>query len=167
MESIDERIRQKEREIRELKLQEIELKRADLREIGKVSDSLDDLVCDQHGKPGFIEFQASLFYRAPVDYAACSSCVEEELGKLKKTLDDVEVSDDGKLNWSPHNASVAYLCKPNFGGDGGCGWVIGTPIEEYYKSPPETWSALAGREGNNYSCKICGTYLGSKWSVVS
>jgi DNA-directed RNA polymerase subunit RPC12/RpoP len=64
----------------------------------------------------------------------------------------------GKLN--PFQASTAYKCPF-------CGFVKGNYSSRPYKSPPESWRALAGREGTHYHCRICGTMIGYHYWRIS
>jgi len=65
------------------------------------------------------------------------------------------------------HGTKAYLCEPFLSKESGCGWVIGSPREEYHMSDPESWRALAGREGYVYHCIVCNGYLGDRWIRMS
>jgi DNA-directed RNA polymerase subunit RPC12/RpoP len=48
-----------------------------------------------------------------------------------------------------------------------CGIVIGYPLVQHFRSSEDSWSALAGREGEHYYCIICGSQLGSNYWKMS
>lgn len=193
LEDISRQQRELKKRIKELEAQKTDLKRSELRERGLIADSLDGLVCELHGDTDFILLPGGEFFGPtfgpPVKQAICYSCAEDSLQKsvdmytkmvetrgdhpFKRQLDThmqrlsllrdkKELGGDSLLH-----GTRAYLCGSPIDGDAGCGWVIGRPIWKYYKSSPETWASLAGREGKVYSCGVCGMYLGAKWSVIS
>jgi len=52
---------------------------------------------------------------------------------------------------------------------GGCGWRgnIGKCSKIYVHTDPESWMALAGREGYEYLCPECHRVVTEKWIRIS
>ena len=102
------------------------------KERGEVVDSIDDLVCEKHPDAKFkISSEATEGFWSKI--YVCKTCEDTE-----------------KI---PSRFSKAYDC-PN------CGIVSGEFESRHYRSSQESWTALAGREGEHYYCSVCGTLIG-------
>jgi hypothetical protein len=176
LKKIRTRRRKLEKELQELREEETKTPIEVFREKGEISDSLEDLVCLKHPKARYIAASGSVgFSQSLFETAVCYLCAKEwirekimacEAAKKAKLLEEakeeLKALEEGKhfVSSTLFPGSQAYRC-PN------CNWVTGTPRREYYKSPPESWQALAGREGYVYHCRICNSYLGAIWLKVS
>ena len=111
---------------------------------GRVAATIDDLMCEKH--PG-IHFEiidkikdSSIFNpkNGPLNIYQCVQCGSEK----------------------PIVKTRAYDCPK-------CGIVLGDFLRQHYKSPEESWRALAGREGEHYHCRICTAQLGENYWKMS
>lgn len=121
---------------------------------GEVVGHLKDLKCERHPNARFVRMQEiknSFGFTGDREgkprelwLYVCEECLKEkEAGKI-----------------SPAQMSTAYEC-PH------CGFVKGVYISRPYESSPESWRALAGRKGEHYYCRVCGSLIGYDYWMVS
>lgn len=117
---------------------------------GEIVRLVKDLKCERHPEVKFVRIKKidNSFWFAvrkkrrkkkvrDLWVYTCKECLQER--KAGKIL--------------PHQISKAYQC-PH------CGLVKGDFVSRHYRSPEESWAALAGREGEHYYCRICGSQIG-------
>jgi hypothetical protein len=105
-------------------------------------NSIDDLTCDKH--PGTIFEIVKTIPDSQIHILEKKDKEGLNVYQCKLCGEDKRVFDKSK----------AYDCPI-------CGIVIGKFESRFYSSSKESWEVLAGREGEHYHCRICGTQLGS------
>ncbi|MDO8265080.1 MAG: hypothetical protein Q7T34_01785 [Candidatus Parcubacteria bacterium] len=112
---------------------------------GEVVRYKKDLKCEHHPNATFVKTDkiGSGFGNNSFKYK-CKECLREASKGKRKS----------------HKISVAYGCD-------NCGFVKGEYDSRPYKSSPESWTALAGREGTHFHCRICGSLLGDSYYLYS
>lgn len=114
---------------------------------GEIVQFVKDLKCERHPKAKFVrtkKIDNSFLFASRKNgkirelwIYTCRECLKEE--KADKI--------------SPSQVSKFYQCFH-------CGLVKGEFGASHYRSPEESWMALAGREGQHYHCRICGSMIG-------
>lgn len=115
---------------------------------GQVVRSIDDLTCKEHSGAAFRVLGA-----IPSSHSG-NLRGEGKEGRNVYECETCTGSDNKVIK------SKAYDC-PN------CGIVVGEYEIRPYRSSPESWRQLAGREGDHYYCRVCDTFLGAHYWRLS
>lgn len=70
------------------------------------------------------------------------------------------------MNFMPEDEHELFICIKELGGCGYSGemWEC---KKEWYKSDPQSWRQLSGREGWIYKCPKCGDVIKTEWLKLS
>ncbi len=117
------------------------------RKIGLTFDSIDKLACEHH--PG-IHFEIT----GTIDGAFIYTPRKDN----KRELNTYQCIQCASEKHVPR--TIAYDCPQ-------CGIVLGDFEKKHYRSPEESWRALAGREGEHYHCTLCGIQIGEHYWKMS
>ncbi len=124
-----------------------EQKKAEAKERGDIVNSIDELACERHPESKILESEG----------IQGSFIKEQNTGKIRKLNTYTCKTCDKEF---PIPEVKAYECPD-------CGIVTGEFATIEYSSPEESWTSLAGREGEHYHCRICDIKIGHMYWKIS